>query len=152
MLELPTWKVLTHRLGDIFYGAQCKMKMWDPFFKNYEEFQDSDSRAPNQASPGPLRPQAALPSGAGSLRGDLRMLSSVQSTQEWMCGGKRRGKEERLGTAWGMNACGHWVETVVPQQGTDVKQQWIQNVCRQLDGPGFGRVFATKQRYLTLFL
>lgn len=76
------------------------MKMWDPFFKNYEEFQDSDSRAPNQAhGPGLLHPQAALPSGAGSLHEDLRMLSSVQSTQEWMCGGKRRGEEERLGTA-----------------------------------------------------
>lgn len=66
MLELPTQIAPTHRPGNIICGAQCKMKLRGPLFRNYEEFQVSDSRASDQAhrQPCDLHPEAVLPSGA----------------------------------------------------------------------------------------
>lgn len=36
------------RTSYIVCGAQCKIKIWDSLFKNYEEFQHGNSRALSQ--------------------------------------------------------------------------------------------------------
>lgn len=74
--------------GYITCRAHCKMKMWDPLFKWYEDFQDNESRALNQTQDlVEHRACAAL-----SLSLSLRLSLSSNLSRGARAAGRVRGK------------------------------------------------------------
>lgn len=139
--------------GTYFMEPSAKWKCGTPSSKIMKSFKTVTAEHQTKHMVlGPCAYRLPCPRELGACVEILECWALCRAPRSGCAEGRGEAKRRDLGLHEGMNACGHWVETVVPQQGTDVKQQWIQNVCRQLDGPGFGRAFATKQRYLTLFL